>query len=263
MSNKSKAAVAVVIVAGILGLIIFDKAASPGASRNSPAAERPAEELSTIRIGNTPPPPERPPVVEETRPAEPPLDDYLVQPGETIFTIALQRYGSAAEARRILEANPGMDPGKLGAGTKLKLPPRTTQPVESRSAESRVEEKTVHTVQPGESLGMISTHYYKTARHAAAILEANKNLVPSPDLLRAGIKIVIPRIQEPAPAAAPTQARGRVHKVQAKDSLWKIAAQYDSAHINEMIDKIVKANAGKLESASTHLHVGWELVIPE
>lgn len=48
---------------------------------------------------------------------------YTVQAGDTLADIATLFYGSAAPWRRIVEANPGLDPAQLTPGQALVIPP--------------------------------------------------------------------------------------------------------------------------------------------
>jgi len=50
-----------------------------------------------------------------------------VQSGDTLLTIADQKYGDGAQWRRIYDANKdviGSDPDKLKIGMQLKIPPK-------------------------------------------------------------------------------------------------------------------------------------------
>jgi hypothetical protein len=52
-------------------------------------------------------------------------DDYVVQPGDTLRSIALERYGDAEQWRRLYDANRetiGADPDALIAGVRLRIP---------------------------------------------------------------------------------------------------------------------------------------------
>jgi LysM repeat protein len=47
---------------------------------------------------------------------------YIVQTGDTLAEISAVFYGDTAQWRRIVDANPGLDPGRLVPGTKLVIP---------------------------------------------------------------------------------------------------------------------------------------------
>jgi nucleoid-associated protein YgaU len=51
-----------------------------------------------------------------------------------------------------------------------------------------------YTVLPGDTLGAISKKAYGTTRHAKAILEANRDVIPSERKMRAGIELRLPNI---------------------------------------------------------------------
>jgi len=54
-------------------------------------------------------------------------ETYEVQSGDTLLTIADQKYGDGAQWRRIYDANKdviGSDPDKLKIGMQLKIPPK-------------------------------------------------------------------------------------------------------------------------------------------
>lgn len=51
-----------------------------------------------------------------------------------------------------------------------------------------------YTVNPGDSLGAIAVKFYGDVTHYAAIFEANRAFLSSPDKIRAGQRLVIPTI---------------------------------------------------------------------
>ena len=69
------------------------------------------------------------PIVQAATPAPPAAAatstarSYTVQSGDTLADIATLFYGSPAPWRRIVEANPGLDPAKLAPGQELVIPP--------------------------------------------------------------------------------------------------------------------------------------------
>jgi nucleoid-associated protein YgaU len=66
--------------------------------------------------------------VSATSTSEPAAGEtYEVQSGDTLLTIAEQKYGDATQWRRIYDANKdaiGSDPDKLKIGMQLKIPPK-------------------------------------------------------------------------------------------------------------------------------------------
>jgi nucleoid-associated protein YgaU len=284
MSSKGKAVIAVCIVAGILGLIIFDLAVSPG--KTKPPAPVPAtdggEQVIKL-IGESLTPSNEPPTAQKgtsqvdeppaTTPEKAAPEEYEVKSNDNIWNLAKAKYGDGKEWKRIVEANPGLNPNALPVGKKIVIPARPAA-TSMKGAHEISTNSQIHTVETGETLTSISQKYFKTVKFAKAIFDANKELIKSPDRLKPGLQIVIPNVNPPAaatpapaaaPEATPPPAAGekKVHKVAQGDSLWKIAASYDPQHVGEMMDKIVAANGDKLESKTTMLKVGWELVIPE
>lgn len=53
-----------------------------------------------------------------------------------------------------------------------------------------------YTVQRGDSLGAISIKFFGSIEHYTAIFEANKGLLSSPDRIRIGQRLVIPRLED-------------------------------------------------------------------
>lgn len=51
-----------------------------------------------------------------------------------------------------------------------------------------------YTVRPGDTLGGISKKAYGTTRHWKAILEANRDVIPSEAKMRAGVELKLPNI---------------------------------------------------------------------
>ncbi len=293
MSNKSKAVVAVCIIAGILGLIIFDLAMTPGKKTTAAATEPEAKDIIKIgtseptpdpAVATNPPPapaPEPSPIV---MPPAPSTEEYEVRQGDNIWKIAKEKLGDGGQWRKIADINPNVNPENLPVGKKILLPAKAPAPESPNKGAKEIastENSEIYTVLSGDTLGTISTKFFKTVKYAKAIYEANKELIPSPDRLKVGMQIVIPKIKDaaaaqPAPVAEPTpapvvlpapepkKAAGpRTYKVQSGDSLWKIASKYDAKHVHDMMEKIVHANNDKLESTHTPVKVGWELVIPD
>jgi 5'-nucleotidase/UDP-sugar diphosphatase len=101
--------------------------------------------VTDIRPSNPAPPPPPPPVVQPIQPAQPvqpvisdsaPVvtqtistptpsvsgSTYTIQKGDTLYKIARAKYGNPTAVKKIIEANPGMDPNKIKVGQKINLP---------------------------------------------------------------------------------------------------------------------------------------------
>ncbi len=90
----------------------------------------------------------------------------------------------------------------------------------------RAPERVVHVVRSGETLQDISKQYFKTVRRWKQIADANHGVLPNPDRLRSGIRLVIPD------ASVRTEARrvrevadARTYTVRSGDSLSSIAGR--------------------------------------
>lgn len=83
---------------------------------------QPAAPAAPVAVAETSPPPAL--AVAEAAPPTAALRHYRVQPGDTLADISTVFYGTPQHWRRIVEANPGLDPATLTAGTDLVIPPK-------------------------------------------------------------------------------------------------------------------------------------------
>jgi N-acetylmuramoyl-L-alanine amidase len=123
-----------------------------------------------------------------------------VQPGDTLSGIAVRYYGSAGAAATIAAANGLTDPDRLLHGSRIALP--ASQPLAGAPvapAERRI------TVEAGDTLGSIARRTYGSEAYAPALAAANG--ITSPDLIRSGSVITLPRTL-PSPAAQPAARAG-------------------------------------------------------
>jgi nucleoid-associated protein YgaU len=111
-------------LAAILGVVVGTGVVLRGRSFSSPlpsdAAARPTFVVATLPS----PSPIGSPL---TAPAPSPTagDEYIVEAGDTLRSIAQQVYGDAEQWPRIYDANRGIigpDPDTLSAGTRLRIP---------------------------------------------------------------------------------------------------------------------------------------------
>lgn len=87
-------------------------------------------------------PAEGPPGGEVPVPAAPRLSgaslgprSYVIQPGDRLETISRQFYGAGRHWRRIVEANPGLDPRRLNIGRRIVIPAPPERPPTDRGPE--------------------------------------------------------------------------------------------------------------------------------
>ncbi|MCX8040452.1 MAG: LysM peptidoglycan-binding domain-containing protein [Planctomycetota bacterium] len=229
-----------------------------------PAARPPATPggLSEDPFALATPPPSSPPPPPAAAP-QPPASaaasgarTHTVAKGETLSDISAQHYGSARHWRRIVEANPGLDPARLNVGQVLQIPPLP----EASSQPAAASGEGTYTVKPGES-------YYAIARkqlgNAARWRELEQlNGIPAEEL-RAGQVIKLPPKEESrrsaaAPGGAPSAGGQRTHVVAAGETLGDIAQRYYGTSAKWKL--IVEANPG---IRPEQLSVGQQLVIPE
>lgn len=179
---------------------------------------------------------------------------YTVATGDTLSSIAL-KFGVTTVA--IIETNGLLDPNSLVVGQQIMIPgyqppasasaagtPATGEVTADAGSEAQVD-GAIHIVQPGEGLLEISRQYDVDAN---TIAEANN--LTNRNLLRAGQRLIIPGVS----ALEAAQQSGRVHVVQAGDSLLSIATRYGVT-----VAQIVQTN--NLANAD-EIFVGQELIIP-
>lgn len=130
------------------------------------------------------------PIPDTTIPASPMETDYIVQPGDTLATIALNHYGSYDNYTKIYQANRNLfnkSNNRLDAGMVLTLP---TEGLLAPLVAENV--KQVYTVKTGDTLGIIAKKMYGDSSLYTKIFEANKDRLKSPNLIFEGQKLVIP-----------------------------------------------------------------------
>ena len=143
---------------------------------------------------------------------------YTIQEGDTLAEISEQFYGEERYWKQILNANPGLDPGRLFVGKKIVMPareavvasrgagsapatselPRTAPPT-SRVASSNGSSKpsvgagrTTYKVGKSDTLISIAREVLGNGSRWKEIYELNKSKLKSPDVLPVGIELVLP-----------------------------------------------------------------------
>ncbi|MDR7254166.1 nucleoid-associated protein YgaU [Nocardioides sp. BE266] len=143
-------------------------------------------------------------------PAQPQAFDYVVKPGESLWSIATQHLGNGSRFTEIVDLNRdllGDKPSFLQPGWVLRIPANTTAtgaPTGPRH----------HTVHPGDTLTAIADHYlgdprrYPEIFHASAsTLQADGSRLTDPDLIRPGWTLTIPGVTTSPAHSAPTEGR--------------------------------------------------------
>lgn len=187
---------------------------------------------------------------------------YVVQPGDTLFSIAARFGVSLTELATI---NGVYDVNRLFVGQILILPASTTPPVIAPppvivapviptyapgTTVTTVTRYFSYTVRPGDTLASIAARFNTTV---AAILGANA--IANPNVVFVGQQLVVPRITTTiSPAPRPTRPTGRHYVVQPGDNLFSIAARF-----RRDVYAIARAN-GLLNL--NQIYAGQILVIP-
>ncbi len=189
-------------------------------------------------------------VCEETVPAS---SSYIIQPGDNLWDIS-RAHGVSLEA--LCSANNISQNTVLRVGQKLSIPSGST--ASGSGGGTGVSSSTIHTVDKGESLWLISRFYGVTL---SSIVEAN-NLHEN-SILQVGMKLTIPTSSSsPSMQASVSQSsqgdgsdsEGFYYSVCAGDTLWALSRQYGVS-----VNSLMKAN--NLNSSS-RLQVNQRLYIP-
>jgi nucleoid-associated protein YgaU len=158
------------------------------------------------------PPGEQPAVVV----VQPEFDQYTVQPGDrSLQDIAQRFYGDRAKWEAIASANPFFSPDRLKPGVTVLRIPRDPTNIQGRIVRSRPPEEEpprrtptpdepgpatgwrMYTVQENDTLWGIARKMYGRGTLTGLIADANRDVLPDPDRLRAGVVLRIP----PAPTS--------------------------------------------------------------
>jgi len=208
------------------GDTLWDIALEHGTTVDALVALNAISDPSLIRIGqrivlNPPSVPSSPP------PAAPAPIIHVVQPGETLWGIAVQ-HGTTVAA--LVEANQISNPSLIRIRQTLAIPqlapppPPAAEPAPPAPAPTRE-----HVVQAGETLWAISRLYGTTVE---ALVEAN--LLADPSFIRTGQRLVIPGAPSPAsvPAAVtnssmpPDMAANVAQRTEARGILLEAASEF-------------------------------------
>lgn len=127
--------------------------------------------------------------------------DHVIKPGETFTSIAEKYYGDPRLAHAIAEANPFVSPTSLRPGRTIRIAkdPNNIQGklVKSPAAKeepAKAESPREYVVASGDTLSGIAKRLLGSTRHADDIFRANRDRLASPDDLRVGQTLRIPKV---------------------------------------------------------------------
>jgi nucleoid-associated protein YgaU len=125
---------------------------------------------------------------------------YVVKSGDTLSEIAESQLGSSRRWKEIVDLNPGLDPRRVRAGAKLRLPAAgaATTPAPAPTPTPSVAASGEYVVREGDSLWIIASRTLGNGARWAEIAKANPGL--DADRLRVGQKLRLP-----TGAASPAQ----------------------------------------------------------
>jgi nucleoid-associated protein YgaU len=130
---------------------------------------------------------------------------YVVQEGDSFFTISKRLFGTVRYFPDLQKANPDINPRRLRKGMAIAVPtitgasPRKELLVGEQAAKPKtptvfLAQDKIHVIQPGEVLEEISYKYYGKRQKWRHIVDANPGL--NPRTIRPGMRIVIPALTE-------------------------------------------------------------------
>jgi nucleoid-associated protein YgaU len=150
---------------------------------------------------------------------------YIIEEGESFWTVSKKLYKSVRHYAAIIKANPDVNPKRVRAGQVIAVPVidgadlqedllATAEELEPKSRRPRVylARDVEHVIRSGETLGDIAQKYYKSAIKWPHILVANPDL--DPKRLRARKTIIVPALTE-APGAPKLPDTPRPRRVRA------------------------------------------------
>jgi nucleoid-associated protein YgaU len=113
---------------------------------------------------------------------------YEVQPGDSLYRIAVAQYGDASYVNDIRNANPGLT-DTIRPGQRIKLPPRHQ---ERPLAQQQTVTPQVYTVRRGDTLIAIARRIYGDSALYMDIFNLNRHQLSSPEALREGMVLKMP-----------------------------------------------------------------------
>lgn len=179
---------------------------------------------------------------------------HTVAKGETLGDISAAHYGTTKHWRKIVEANPGLDPARLKIGQVLQLPQVESATAAAAPATGGAD---THVVAKGESYYTIAKKALGSASRWREIERLNG--IPA-ESLKVGTVIKLPSKEQDAPAggAGAPAGGGKTHVVSKGETLGDISKEYYGT--TTRWKQIVEANPGLRPE---NLKVGQSIAIPD
>lgn len=129
-----------------------------------------------------------------------PFRFHDVRSGESLTSICRRYYGDASLLDELSRFNGLANPNMLREGRRLRIPDaadlvrgRPAGSIPSARGQAQAEAARTYTVREGDSLSEIAQRLLGSARFYQAIYESNRDVLRSPDDIRAGMVLKIPR----------------------------------------------------------------------
>jgi nucleoid-associated protein YgaU len=179
---------------------------------------------------------------------------HTVAKGETLGDISATHYGTTKHWKKIVDANPGLDPARLKIGQVLQIPAVETSAAAPVTVAGGAG---THTVAKGESYYTIAKKELGSSSRWREIERLNG--IPA-ESLKVGTVIKIPLKDQAggtSPAGAPAGG-GKTHIVSKGETLGDISKEYFGT--TTKWKQIIEANPGVRPE---NLKVGQSLIIPD
>jgi len=145
-----------------------------------PALERRLPVEPSLPMPEEAPPSPEPPVIELLPGSNPgSYWTHIVQPGDSLSSIAAKYYGTPGRYMRIAKANNIRPPYVIYVGQQLVVPKPELATSALKVFSSGCHTWCTHTVQPGETLRTIAEHYYGNGNEYWRIANCNNVLPPN------------------------------------------------------------------------------------
>lgn len=177
---------------------------------------------------------------------------HTVVKGETLGDISATHYGTTKHWRKIVEANPGLDPARLKIGQVIQIPAVENSAPALVAVAGGAD---THTVRKGESYYTIAKKELGSASRWREIERLNG--IPA-ESLKVGTVIKLPAKDQAASPGTSSVGGGKTHIVSKGETLGDISKEYFGT--TTKWKQIVEANPGVRPE---NLKVGQSLIIPD